>query len=73
MSFSLTLSWSLSFLPHPVSCGCRAGARKLILRCCAAQVGRRDEAIKQMQQVMKERDDRWRSRLLPLLAGSGSG
>ena len=38
-----------------------------------AQVGRRDEAIKQMQQVMKERDDRWRSRLMPLLAGSGSG
>ena len=72
LSFSLTLSWSLSFFITSLA-RLPGWARKLILRCCAAQVGRRDEAIKQMQQVMKERDDRWRSRLLPLLAGSGSG
>ena len=71
-SFSLVLSWSSSFFITaqrllPSCCG------KLTFRCCGAQVGRRDEAIKQMQQVMKERDDRWRSRLMPLLAGSGSG
>ena len=38
-----------------------------------AKIGRRDETIKALQKVMKERDERWRQRLLPYLEAAGAG
>ena len=37
------------------------------------KVGRRDETIKALQQVMKERDERWRERLMPYLEAATAG
>ena len=37
-----------------------------------AKIGRRDEKIQALQKVMKERDERWRQRLLPYLEAAGA-